>query len=209
MTKNNRNLSRYKRNVLDKKLSKKELEKLVKKRINEANARLSSIKRKHGRKMSWASKKLSSRLSIKVVNAFNTKKNIITLPSNASVSQLNAILTAIDKFMISRTSSNKGINETNKQHRDYLKEITDDPEFVDSLTDDDINNVYRLYTDRNIADITEFIDPSELFALCIRAKQYNMSFTAFEEMLLKYINAGNDLDFRESILRVYNLYVAR
>lgn len=213
MAKTKRDISRYKRKVTygEKTMSRKELEKLVTKRVREVNQMLANIKRKHGKKeLSWAGRKLRSKLSTKNLKAFNMSKAIISFDtSQATTTQLNAILKAINQFKESKTSTNKGIEKVREQHRDFLKEITNDPEFVDSLSDEYIDNAYRIYTDREIGDITDFIDPSELFALCIRAKQYGMSYQSFENMLLSRIDSTVDLDFRDSIIRIYELYVAR
>lgn len=209
MAKPNRNLARYKRTITYEDRNKQELLKIAKQRVTKANQMINSLKRRHGKSLSWAGRILESRLTRKPAkHLYNVSKQIIRMPSSRSTTtELTQIIKAIDNFMKSKTSTNVGVEKVKKQHRDYLIEITDDEDFVNRLTDEEIDNVYRIYNDRNIRNITDYIPPSELFALCMRAKQYNMSYNSFEEMLLNYIGETNNLDFRDSIIRVYEVYV--
>lgn len=198
--------TRYKRDVIAPRTSLENLRKQVEREVADVNSMLKSLKRQN-KNLTFAAKNLRKRLNVEKLSAWNNKKNIVKLKANLSKTQLVNIHDFITKFKDSKTAYKSGLKEAVKTKRQNLIEQTDNEAFVNSLSDNQINVIYSAYDDPDYKTVAMEIDPSDLFALMITAKQEQWSLTTFRKELENYMSTTNDKDLRNSIRIIYEKYI--
>lgn len=198
--------TRYKRDVIAPRTSLENLRKQVEREVADVNQMLKSLRRQ-SKQLTYSAKKLKSNLNVDKLGAWNNKKNIVKLKSNLSKQQLINIDKMLKRFQNSKTSSKKGLKELEDFKRQNLIEQTDNEEFVNSLTKNQVNKLYSAFDDPDYKTITDQIDPSDLFYLMLAAKSENWNLTTFRKELENYMNTSNDKDLRDSIKTIYDKYI--
>lgn len=184
---------------------KQELLKEVDKQVKEANERLKSLSRRY-KTGTWASKKLINRLDTNTIKAFNKQKNMIKYNKNMTITQLKAIQKAINQFMVSKTSTKKGIKQVSKQTKESIKkELSLDGK---KISEKEVESFYDMLSDNDFNYLSEKIASSDLWAFIQDAKDYNYSEKRFVNLLNDYVDYGNDVQMKESAIALYNKYVA-
>ena len=176
----------------------------IKKDVAKANQRIRRIQAKYGDN-AWAIANLTDKLDTKVIKAINPYSGEIRLNKNMSDAQLNAIRSATNEFLQSKTSKLVGIRQAKENMISSLKSSlsTDNIE----LTDKEAQALYRLVEDRNMRTTTEFIGASKLWGLIIDAKAKRATEDQWYQMLLDYNAFGKDLDMKEDLKRIYEDYI--
>jgi len=198
--------TRYKRDVIAPRTSLENLRKQVEREVADVNQMLKSLRRQ-SKQLTYSAKKLKSNLNVDKLGAWNNKKNIVKLKSNLSKQQLINIDKMLKRFQNSKTSSKKGLKELEDFKRQNLIEQTDNEEFVNSLTKNQVNKLYSAFDDPDYKTITDQIDPSDLFYLMLAAKSEDWNLTTFRKELENYMNTSNDKDLRDSIKTIYDKYI--
>lgn len=198
--------TRYKRDVLTPKMTLENLRREVEKEVTDVNSMLKSLKRT-SKKLSYSARKLKANLSEDKLSAWNSKKNIVRLKGNLSKQQLINIDKMLKRFKESKTSTKTGIKNLVNSKRQSLVEQTDNKEFVNKLTDKEVNKLYTAFDDPDYKNISDLIDPSDLFYLMINAKQTNIGLTDFRKELENYMSTSNDPELKESVKNIYNKYI--
>lgn len=198
--------TRYKRDVIAPRTSLENLRKQVEREVADVNSMLKSLKRQN-KNLTFAAKNLRKRLNVEKLSAWNNKKNIVKLKANLTKTQLVNIHDFITKFKDSKTAYKSGLKEAVKTKRQNLIEQTDNEAFVNSLSDNQINVIYSAYDDQDYKTVAMEIDPSDLFALMITAKQEQWPLTTFRKELENYMSTTNDKDLRNSIRIIYEKYI--
>lgn len=200
-------MNRKRRKIsLNKKLSTRgttdNLEKETRKLVNKANARLDSLQRKH-RVGTWASKKLANRLSANKLKMWS-KKGKIRLSKNPTRQQLLAVNKAVDQFLKSKTSTNKGIQDIKRKQIDTIKlrRSIEDKDF----TEEDAEDFYDMFGNDDFQSFAEKIGASALQEIIYDSIKEDDSETDFLDRLGLYIEINN-LDIREKASRLYDKYV--
>ena len=201
-------LSRSEIKSLTKKLSTrtdtKRLERETRKLVNKANARLDSLQRRY-RSGTWATKKLSNRLSSNKMKMWS-RGGKIKLGKNPTKQQLLAVNKAVNQFLESQTSTKKGISRTRQKTIESLRSSlsTEDKE----LSYEDAEKFYEMFGEDNFSNIADKIGASALQAVIEDAIEENDSSNDFIKRIEMYAGLSmNDLDIRESANQLYEKYV--
>ena len=180
------------------------LERETRKLVNKANARLDSLQRRY-RSGTWATKKLSNRLSSNKMRMWS-RGGKIKLGKNPTKQQLLAVNKAVNQFLESQTSTKKGISKTRQKTIESLRSSlsTEDKE----LSYEDAEKFYEMFGEDNFSNIADKIGASALQAVIEDAIEENDSSNDFIKRIEMYAGLSmNDLDIRESANKLYEKYV--
>lgn len=178
--------------------------KQIRKEVNQANQRIRRIQAKYGDD-AWAISNLNDKLNSKLIKAISPYSGEIRLNKKMSDAQLNAIRSATNEFLKSKTSTLRGIKEAKANMINSLKSSLSSDTV--ELTDKEAQALYRLVEDRNLRTTTEYIGASTLWSLVINAKEKRATEDQWYQMLLDYNAFGKDLDMKEDLQRIYNDYI--
>lgn len=179
------------------------LEKQVLKDVAVVNAKLKSLERKY-QSGTWASRKLMNRLDKSVLNAWQDGR--IKIRKGMTNTQLRAIEKAMNQFLVSKTSTKKGIGEVKKSTLDSLKLTLSKTQ---EMTDEEVEQAYNMLGDSDFDyfNKSDRIGASALWVLIDDAIESNMSEESFVDILSRYMDFSNDLDAKERASRLYQKYV--
>ncbi len=187
---------------------KTDLAKDTRRLVNQANARLRSLERRH-KTGTWASKTLKNRLGIATLRAW--KNNRVRLRSNLTNTQLASINKAISSFLKSKTATNKGIEEIRQEQIENIKErLTLDDEKAEEMTDEEAEFFYDMFGDSDFQVVADKVGASALQAAIQDAIEEDDSEDMFIQRVAWYggLRGGTgDLDIQERAIRIYNKYV--
>lgn len=202
----------YKKPSYDKKLYRQTVD-----QVNKANKRLRSLQ-KEGYYNSWASRKLFKRLDVKNLDVLDrTKKgsrvNRIKLNNRLTNTDLIAILKATSQFLLSKTSTARGIKSVESSVKKSLYQtlkVDADTE----ITEEDIEDYYDMLSNDDFDYFNEKIGASTLWNLIEETKELVVNKSEelavnenkFITILNRYITI-NDEEVRNKAIRLYNKYV--
>ena len=193
---------KLKQRTLPSKINKIEsLERETKKTVAKVNERIKSIRRKYKTgKYTW------SITNIKNMLPKFYKDNRIIIPKKAKEIELLNILKESRKFLESKASTKKGIEEIKERAKTTLKETVSDIDV--NITNQDIDDYYSMFEDN---DFNNFIKEtgltaSEVWAIMDDAIRSGDSENNFINRLNTFINI-QDEDIRYRAIRLYNKYV--
>ena len=184
----------------------KERAKLIsetRKMVERANKRLKGLNNA-GYKGTWASKKLINRIDTKTLKAWS-KKGKIKLSKNLTNTQLKAIQKATDQFLKSKTSTIKGIRDTESATIKSIQETLSD-EKRGLVTKEDAEFYYDMFGNSDFNYFADQIGASTLWMLIDEAIEEDDTEDDWINRLARYITI-NDLDVRERCIRLYNKYI--
>lgn len=197
---------RTSRNMQVRKNNRERLEKETRKLVNKTNARLSSLQR-HSKKGTWASKTLANRLSGSLIKSWNKSTGKVKFNKNMTATQLIAINKALNQFLKSKTSTRKGIEEVKRKQIEKIKsrkELEEDT----LISDEEAESLYNIFGDEDFNRLTDKIPSSALQAAVEEAIEENDTEDDFIKRLTWYSSVEmNDLDMRESAIKLYDKYV--
>lgn len=199
------------RNMLKKRvsmiLSRQRKTRFVAKDVNE---RLRKLQR-WGRYDTWASKELISRLDVGKLNLLD-KEGLINLDKiqYLTQTQLTNVNKAMDRFLRSKTKTIQGINAVVMKKRQDLIEKSDNAQWVKSLTNKEVENLYRVFDDDEFKNLSERIKYETVWNKIVEAKQKGLSEQEFIDELLLYTDPSNmnDADMLDSMKSIHEKYVA-
>ena len=175
----------------------------TRKLVDQANRRLKGLNQA-GYKGTWASKKLINRIDTKLLNAWS-KQGKIKINRTLTNTQLKAIQKATDQFLKSKTSTIKGIRETEDSTIKSIQATLSD-EKRGLVTVEDAEFYYDMFGNDDFNYFADQIGASTLWQLIDEAIENNDTETAWINRLGRYITL-NDLDVRERAIRLYNKYI--
>lgn len=184
----------------------KERAKLIsetRKMVEKANKRLKGLNNA-GYKGTWASKKLINRIDTKTLKAWS-KKGKIKLSKTLTNTQLKAIQKATDQFLKSKTSTIKGIRDTESATIKSIQETLSD-EKRGLVTKEDAEFYYDMFGNNDFNYFADQIGASTLWMLIDEAIEDDDTEDDWINRLARYITI-NDLDVREKAIRLYNKYI--
>lgn len=162
----------------------------------QVNRRLKSLSR-HYKKRSWATRNLVDRLDKKTIKAFKNDK--VSINKNMTITQLNNINKTLRNFLVSKTSTNKGIKEVKKIAVKSLKTTLD-------VTEEEAELLYGSLQNSSVQYLVDLIGASETWATIEDAKDKDDSETDFQTRIISLINSNDD-DVRLIAINIYNKYV--
>lgn len=193
---------KLKQRTLPSKINKIEsLERETKKTVAKVNERIKSIRKKYKTgKYTW------SITNIKNMLPKFYKDNRVIIPKKAKEIELLNILKESKKFLESKASTKKGIEEIKQRAKTTLKETLSDIDV--NITNQDIDDYYSMFEDN---DFNNFIKEtgltaSEVWAIMDDATRSGDSENNFINRLNTFINI-QDEDIRNRAIRLYNKYV--
>ncbi len=175
----------------------------TRKLVEQANRRLKGLNQA-GYKGTWASKKLINRIDTKLLKAWS-KQGKIKLSRTLTNTQLKAIQKATDQFLKSKTSTIKGIRETEESTIKSIQATLSD-EKRGLVTKEDAEFYYDMFGNDDFNYFADKIGASTLWQLIDDAIENNDSEDDWINRLGRYITL-NDLDVRERAIRLYNKYI--
>ena len=179
--------------------------KQIEKEVRKANQRIRRIQQRYGDN-AWAVGTLTEKLDNKVIHAISPYSGEIKISKKMSDAQLNAIRSATNDFLYkNKTSTLTGIKQAKENMIASLRSSlsTDDLE----LTDKEAQTLYRLVEDKDLRTTTEYIGASKLWDLMIDAKEKRATEDQWYKMLIDYNAFGKDLDMKNDLQRIYDLYI--
>ena len=193
---------KLKQRTLPSKINKIEsLERETKKTVAKVNERIKSIRKKYKTgKYTW------SITNIKNMLPKFYKDNRIIIPKKPKEIELLNILKESRKFLESKASTKKGIEEIKQRAKTTLKETLSDIDV--NITNQDIDDYYSMFEDN---DFNNFIKEtgltaSEVWAIMDDATRSGDTEKGFINRLNTFINI-QDEDIRNRAIRLYNKYV--
>lgn len=181
-----------------------ELFKYYKKKAKIVNKNIRNIERVFG-KDTWAVKKLKNRLVSPLYNGW-TKKGRVSISKPNDITELIARISAIDKFMKSKTHTVSGIRKIIKGIKETIKEKMKDRDF--DITDDEAEALFDMFEDDDVKFFTDRMTPSQFWFEIQDAREHNDSYDEFYERFLQYFDENTiDDDYRDRLMRIYERYI--
>lgn len=159
--------------------------------------------------------KYSSRKVLDLANApaFKYKRRslkkfkLAKSPSKLTKSEQLLYLKSFEKFLKSETSKVSGIKRAESEVKERVKKSLG--EIAEKkLTDEDVEDFYDMMHDSDFNHITNYISPSDEFALIQEAKEQDYTEDKFTKALAQISNIENPSeDFRNKAIKLYNKYV--
>lgn len=183
----------------------------VKEQVDKANARLRNLE-KAGEYNSWASKKLFDRLdtqTLKVLQRYRKGGKIerINLTRQLTNTQLIAIEKATRQFLVSKTSTIKGIKNVKTSTIKAIQTTLSEEDAV-KVTEEDAQFYYKMLGESDFDFFADKIGASTLWTLIDSAKESNSSLNSWINTLSNYIEFKEDADVRDMAINLYNKYIA-
>lgn len=183
----------------------------VKRQVNEVNARLNSLEKRHDMG-TWATRKLKTRIKSNKVKGLMYKGKRVKLKTGMSKTDLIQLQKATKQFLDSATSTNKGIkkvkNETIKSLKDSLN-----LERKRKISDRDAETMYNMLSDKDFDRFNksknkeEFIGASAMWSEIDYASRNNLSSEDFIARLQNLRMQDFSLDEQQAAERIYEMYV--
>lgn len=194
-----------KRRLTEEKRIRNERQKRINKLIGEVNQRLNSLSRisKIG---TYSTKALVNRLNTQILRLWNNRTQRVRRVNNLDNTELIATEKALNTFLKSSTSTKKGLRDVRKENIEEIKRRINDPD-REEINDDDAEMFYNIYSDSDFRDLTGMIDPSILQVLIYDSITNNDNEEEWLARLGTIIDLTNDLDFRDSAIRLYEKYI--
>lgn len=189
----------------------RDLYRRVKEQVDKANARLRNLE-KAGEYNSWASKKLFDRLdtqTLKVLQRYRKGGKIerINLTRQLTNTQLIAIEKATRQFLVSKTSTIKGIRNVKTSTIKAIQTTLSEEDAV-KVTEEDAQFYYKMLGESDFDFFADKIGASTLWTLIDSAKESNSSLNSWINTLSNYIEFKEDADVRDMAINLYNKYIA-
>lgn len=166
--------------------------------------------KKWGRYDTWASKQLISRLDTEKLNLIN-KSGLIDIDkiSLLNQTQITNVNKAMDQFINSKTKTIQGINAVVKNKRQWLIEKSDNAQWVKSLTNREVEDLYRVFDDEEFENLSEKIKYETIWDTVVQANKKQWSEQEFIDELQLYTDPAyiNDDDVLDSMSDIYNKYI--
>lgn len=185
-----------------------------------ANQRISRLTNTFGER-SWATNSLYNKLEDPKILGL-TKTGYVKVNKSMSDVKLKYIHQAVKEFISPETKTStvrgakKAISNTQQAIKEHFSRIKRDRKTGEdvkiTITDEQAGKLYNIVKNRDLRDMSEMFDPSEVWARLVRAKEKNLSYDEFAKLFdndaKKFTKDGiNDLDVKEYLKEIYDMYV--
>lgn len=217
----------YKRRTLPSVVKQKEkitLQNQLLKLEKQVNQRLKSLQKK-GVTSGLAFKDLQSNLSLKMFKSFNIKKGRVKISQEVLKSKTKSIAVSkhLDKFLKSKSSTKKGLEEIRQktikslsktlleQQKDKYsdEELEDKLDRLEEISQEQAEAFTRMFGDKDYKFFTNNFDieASEFMVFIDEAIEKEMTLEEFDTYMNKYIIDLKDTDYKDYLTSIYNKYV--
>lgn len=171
--------------------------------VNDVNKRLRTLE-KSGYGRTWSAKKLFNRMKTKKLDVYY--KGRIKLKRNLTNTQLIGIQQKSKQFLVSRTSTVKGIEEVKNETLESLKATFSQDK---KLKDADVEAAYEMLSNKDFEFFNQEdkIGASTMWAIIEDATELDFSEETFLKRLQSIWDFSNDEDAVKKAKRIYDLYV--
>lgn len=193
--------------ILRKKTPRKIIE--LRKKADSVNDMLKSLE-KAGNLDSWASKILFNKLG-GAMNIINSNGRIDTSSINKKTykTRLTFIEKSLNEFISSKTSTNKGIKEVINEQRNAIAEKVNNLDFANSLSDDDIKNIYSVFNDEDYDILVESgqYTSEQLYTYITDAVSNELRANDFISYIKKQSEKAKDIEVQRNFRSIYKKYI--
>lgn len=166
--------------------------------------------KKWGRYDTWASKQLISRLDTNKLNLIN-ESGLIDMDKISSLNetQITNLNKAMNQFINSKTKTIQGINAVVRNKRQWLIEKSDNAQWVKSLTNREVEDLYRVFDEEEFENLSEKIKYETIWETVVEANKKQWSEQEFIDELQLYTDPAyiNDDNVLDSMSDIYNKFV--
>lgn len=182
-----------------------QVNKLIKE-SNVINKKIGQINYAYGKKGAWGSDKLINMLDKTSLNVVKNGK--IVIPKNISKQDMKIVKNAFEKFSKYKTSSLEGIKRLENEQIQNIQNIISVETGKDiKLSKEDAETLYRFWEDKDFNAVTDKIKPSDVWVILSDAKEKKLSKEGFLDLIGKYIDIGNDVDMKKSLVNIFSKFV--
>lgn len=176
----------------------------LQKDVRKANQRIQRLTDTFGER-SWAVNDLYNKLEDPKILGL-TKTGYVKISKNMSDVKLKYIQQSVKQFISpeTKTSTVRGARQAIKNTKQSIKEHYS--EIGNNITDEEAGRLYNIVEDKNLRDMSETFDPSEVWARLVRAKEQNLDFDGFANLFKKDADI-RDLDVRDYLKSIYDMYM--
>ena len=140
-----------------------------------------------------------------------TKKGTIRVRIPANITkdlEFRSIEQSFKFFERSESSTIEGMKNIINRQRDYIASKTS-KRFANMLSEEQLINFNRVYDSREWETLKDVVASDETNDIMLEAKQKRWSYSKFESELSKYMEEEPDVDLKNTIKSIYDLYVKR
>lgn len=186
-------------------------EQLARKRIRnmakELNKRITSLN-KYKQVKSMSKELLYERL--KDYNMVTQRGTIkVNLPSDLKEIDYRVIEQSFNLFTRSRSSSAQGIRKIIRQQRENLIQSTSDKEWVSTLSDKQIMDFNRMYSDKAFEQLSRVMSSDDIKTLSEDAARTDQTLDDFISTIEDYIDTTPDVESYRAMTDIYKNYVSK
>ena len=176
----------------------------LKKLSKRANQRIVRLEREFGTE-NLAIRNLRDKLAIEPLQAWTVKGRVKVNKSMSEI-QMKATIKATNQFLNSKLSTRTGIKKAKKKAIETLRvRFSTD---VKELTTQEAEVLYNIFTDKDVNQITNFVQGSDAQAVTDNAREQNQSFNDFVAVMnsVKKYN-GHRGNYDDILRKLYMKYV--
>lgn len=176
----------------------------LKKLSKRANQRIVRLEREFGTE-NLAIRNLRDKLAIEPLQAWTTSGRVKVSKSMSEI-QMKATIKATNQFLNSKLSTRTGIKKAKKKAIETLRvRFSTD---VKELTTQEAEVLYNIFTDKDVNQITNFVQGSDAQAVTDNAREQNQSFNDFVAVMnsVKKYN-GHRGNYDDILRKLYMKYV--
>ena len=176
----------------------------LKKLSKRANQRIVRLERAFG-KDTWATKYLKEKLATEPLQAW-TISGRVKVNKSMTQTQMKATIKFTKEFLNSSISTKRGIKKAKQKAIKTLK--TRFSSDVSEISYAEAEVLTNFFEDKEVNGITNYIKGSDVLAIIEEAREKNMSYESFLDMMKSYIQYNKGKGGYESIVRkIYIKYV--
>lgn len=176
----------------------------LKKLSKRANQRIVRLEREFGTE-NLAIRNLRDKLAIEPLQAWTSSGRVKVNKSMTEI-QMKATIKATNQFLTSKLSTRTGIKKAKKKAIETLRvRFSTD---VKELTTEEAEVLYNIFTDKDVNQITNFVQGSDAQAVTDNAREQNQSFNDFVAVMnsVKKYN-GHRGNYDDILRKLYMKYV--
>ena len=176
----------------------------LKKLSKRANQRIVRLEREFGTE-NLAIRNLRDKLAIEPLQAWTSSGRVKVNKSMTEI-QMKATIKATNQFLNSKLSTRTGIKKAKKKAIETLRvRFSTD---VNELTTEEAEVLYNIFTDKDVNQITNFVQGSDAQAVTDNAREQNQSFNDFVAVMnsVKKYN-GHRANYDDILRKLYMKYV--
>ena len=181
----------------------------IKSEVDVINKMLKALE-EAGYENAWASKTLFRKLDTSQVSLVeNGRIDKSKITKDFSMTGLTYIKKSLNDFVVSKTSTVAGINKREEDSRSYIAELTDNPAFANSLTKEELDQLYSVFNDERYEKLTRdgTYSSTEIFSSIVEAKSQGTGIRNFMQTIIDHSEEYPDKEIREIFKGIYRKYV--